>query len=60
MPNSHEIPLFGNDTEQPTCCPTCGSRTVFTEAHGQQLHWCLNEQCKMIFRTEDDEDEDDH
>lgn len=54
---SEVIMLYGNDPDQPTRCPNCGSRTEFIEAHGQQLHWCLNDRCKLVFRSEDEKED---
>ena len=50
-------PTFLNDVDMPMTCPKCGSRTYFIERHdGQQLHWCMNDDCKNIFISEDDND----
>lgn len=51
-----ELPLYGQG-EETTTCPKCGSRTDFIERGKEQVHWCLNEECKFKFRTEPDEEE---
>lgn len=48
-------------SEQPVTCPKCGARTdiIFDLAHstlGTQIHECLDESCKKIFVTENDEE----
>lgn len=52
-----QLDTFINDEEQPMKCPLCQARTDFVQAHGQQLHWCLNDKCKLIFLSEDDQGE---
>lgn len=49
------LDTFLND-DQPTKCPLCQARTQFLSQHGQQLHWCLNADCKLIFMVEDDDE----
>ena len=42
-------------TDQPETCSLCGSRTQFTDFNEkQQLHTCLNEECKFTFLLEED------
>ncbi len=44
-------------TDQPTCCPQCGSRTEivsdFTHINSQlQIHFCVNPSCLSLFVEE--------
>lgn len=54
----HNILLLN---DQPISCPNCGKRAeiIFDLSHsinGTQIHECLNERCKKIFVTENDEE----
>lgn len=42
--------------DQPVTCPHCGGRTEWTEMDSakQQLHKCLNPECAVWFRVEED------
>lgn len=51
--------------DQPTTCPKCGSRTNFDEFENhegryQEIHYCLNLECRFSFYVEEDEDDDDY
>lgn len=41
--------------EEPTTCPKCGARTIFTEDdNGTQHHGCLNPRCRHEFHVVED------
>lgn len=54
---SGELPIFLLDEDVPVACSICGNRTQFLEQGKRQLHWCLNEDCDLIFVAEDEDDE---
>lgn len=53
---THDMEIFLM-SDQPTTCPSCGSRTEFDQDHsGRQLHTCLNASCRYSFLVDQDDD----
>lgn len=58
---AEELETFIVDSDQPTTCPKCGTRTDFKELTATtQRHECLNPKCKFTFIGENQTDEPDN
>lgn len=56
-----DLPVHGLDSDQPSTCPKCGTRTDFEDHDsGKQHHKCPNPKCGYEFHGEFDEAEGDY